>query len=129
MKTLSDCLLVGAGGFFGAIARYGIARLCAHLFGIAFPWGTFVINVSGSFLLGLIATLASERILAHSDQLRLAIAIGFLGAYTTFSTFEYETHGLVLDGKWMYALANIAGSVLLGFLAIRLGILLVRRGT
>lgn len=127
MKSLTECLLVGVGGFFGAIARFGVARVSASWFGITFPWGTFLINISGSFLLGLIATLASERLLPYSEQVRLAVAIGFLGAYTTFSTFEFETHALAENNQWPYALANVLASVLVGFMAVRLGILLARR--
>lgn len=126
MKELVACLLVGLGGFFGAIARYLVARASASLLGVAFPFGTFVINVSGSFLLGIVATLVSERFFPSSDQVRLVFAIGFLGAYTTFSTFEFETHALFEDGSWLFALTNIFGSLFLGLLAVRAGIVLAK---
>lgn len=127
MKELAGYLWVGAGGFLGAIARYGVSRLSASILGVAFPWGTFIVNVSGSFILGAIATLAAERMLPHSDAIRLAIAVGFVGAYTTFSTFEYETNALFGEGRWPFALANIMGSVVAGFIALKIGILLARR--
>lgn len=126
MKELIACLWVGLGGFFGAIARYMVARASASLLGITFPYGTFLINVSGSFLLGIVATLVSERIVPGADHVRLVFAIGFLGAYTTFSTFEFETNAMLEDGKWMFAFLNVFGSLILGFFAIRVGMLLAK---
>ena len=126
MKELVACLCVGVGGFFGAIARYLVARASANLLGVTFPFGTFLINVSGSFFLGIVATLVSERFFPASDQVRLVFAIGFLGAYTTFSTFEFETHALFEDGSWLFALTNIFGSLFLGLLAVRAGIVLAK---
>ncbi|NUN95251.1 MAG: fluoride efflux transporter CrcB [Candidatus Omnitrophica bacterium] len=120
------CLLVGCGGFLGAIARYLIARGSASLLGVTFPYGTFIINVSGSFLLGVLATWVGERLVPGSDQIRLFFAIGFLGAYTTFSTFEFETQALFEDGSWLLALTNIFGSLFLGLVAVRAGIVLAK---
>jgi CrcB protein len=122
MKELMACLLVGCGGFFGAIARFLVARASASLLGVAFPYGTFLINVSGSFLLGMVATLVGERFIPASDQVRLVFAIGFLGAYTTFSTFEFETQALFEDGSWLLALTNIFGSLFLGLVAVWAGV-------
>lgn len=124
MNSVYPYLLVGAGGFFGAIARYGIARLSAHLFGVSFPFGTFIINITGSFLLGLIATWIGVRLIPYSEEIRLAICIGFLGAYTTFSTFEFESHVLFENGNWPLGLTNFFASLLVGLLAVRLGIIL-----
>lgn len=126
MKELMACFLVGFGGFFGAIARYLIARGSAGLLGVTFPYGTFIINVSGSFLLGVLATWVGERLVPGSDQIRLFFAIGFLGAYTTFSTFEFETQALFEDGSWLLALTNIFGSLFLGLVAVRAGIVLAK---
>ncbi|MFH0908108.1 MAG: fluoride efflux transporter CrcB [bacterium] len=126
MKALAPYLWIGLGGFLGANARYLVSRLCADLFGVRFPWGTFVVNVSGSFVLGFLVTLISQRLVPHDDQLRLAIGVGFLGAYTTFSTFEFETHGLLGNGQWAFALANVIGSVIVGLLALRLGVIVAR---
>jgi CrcB protein len=127
MKAWSACLWVGLGGFLGANARYFMARWVAAWLGIGFPFGTFLINISGSFLLGVAATLISQRLAPHGDHLRLTFAIGFIGAYTTFSTFEFETNALLEDGRWAYALLNVVGSLALGLLAVKLGILLTRR--
>lgn len=126
MRELYACVLVGIGGFFGSICRYLVARAGASLLGVSFPYGTFIINVSGSFVLGVLATLVSERFFPAPDQIRWLFGIGFLGAYTTFSTFEYETHTLIQDGSWLLAMANIFGSLFLGLMAVRLGIVLAR---
>ena len=123
MKELAPYLWVGLGGFLGANARYIVSRWSAALFGVHFPWGTFLVNISGSFLLGFFATLLSERLVPQSDTIRLAVAIGFIGSYTTFSTFEFETHALLDNGQWLAALLNILGSVAAGFAAVRLGLL------
>ncbi|HLK56738.1 MAG TPA: fluoride efflux transporter CrcB [Chthonomonadaceae bacterium] len=112
-------LVVGLGGFIGANARYILGLWAAQKWGTQFPYGTFIINITGSFILGLFATLALR--FAWNDNWRLLIAIGFVGAYTTFSTFEYETLQLVEQGTWLRAGLNILGSVLLGFGAAYLG--------
>ena len=113
-------LIIGAGGFVGAISRYAIAVWIGQRWGRSFPLGTFVINVSGSFLIGLLMTLMAERF-TENPQWRLLLVVGFLGAYTTFSTFEYETGALLKDGEWLYACLNVIGSVIAGFIALKLG--------
>ena len=122
---MRNVLAVGLGGFLGAIARYGVSLAVARLWTMEFPLGTFLINVSGSFVLGLFSTLATER-LAVDPAWRLLVATGFVGAYTTFSTFEYETHRLVEVGASAWAAVNVVASVVVGFLAVRLGVLLAR---
>ena len=126
MKLLVSCLWVGAGGFAGAIARFLVARASASWFGVGFPYGTFIVNITGSFLLGLVATIAALKVLPWPEPLRLAIAVGFLGAYTTFSTFSYESNSLLEDGELLRAMLNVLGSLLAGLIAIRLGILVAR---
>lgn len=118
--------MVGIGGFLGAIARYVVDGWISRRMGALFPYGTFVINISGSFVLGLFATAITERFIVHPHW-RLLIAIGFVGAYTTFSTFEYETHRLMEEGSFTLALLNILLSVTAGLLAVRLGIVLARQ--
>lgn len=117
-------LVVGLGGFLGANARYLLGQWAAQRWGTAFPYGTFLINISGSFVLGLFGTLALR--LAWNDNWRLLIAVGFVGAYTTFSTFEYETLQLLSEGSLARAAANVLGSVLLGFFAVYVGVVLAR---
>jgi CrcB protein len=120
-----NCLIVGLGGFAGAVARYLIGGWVQQRWGAAFPYGTFVINVSGSFILGLFATLAMR--FAWGEPWRLLIAIGFVGAYTTFSTFEYETLRLIAEGNRHGAAAvNLLGSVIAGFAAAYLGVVTAR---
>ena len=117
-------LLVGVGGFVGANARFVVARLAGGLADSGFPIGTFVINITGSFLLGIVGTLAAQRLTPHSEAVRLALGVGFLGAYTTFSTFEFETNALVQQGDWAAAAINVGASVAIGFLALRAGVAL-----
>jgi CrcB protein len=123
-QSVVKYLVVGIGGFIGANARFVVGQWAAQKWGIAFPYGTFIINVTGSFILGLFATLALR--FAWNDNWRLLIAIGFVGAYTTFSTFEYETLQLVAQGTWGRALGNILGSVLCGFAAAYIGVVVAR---
>src|SRR5256714_1628385 len=119
-------MIVGLGGGAGAIARYLLGGWVQERYGPSFPYGTLIINVTGSFILGLFATLAIRY--AWNDHWRLLIAIGFVGAYTTFSTFEYETIQLVAEGSWARGLFNILASVVLGFLAAYIGVVLGRLG-
>jgi fluoride exporter len=118
-------LLIGIGGFLGANARYLIGGWIAERYGTSFPYGTLVINVSGSFVIGFFLVLTTERILAHPNW-RLFVAIGFLGAYTTFSTFSFETFALVQERSYLLALANIVGSVALGLIAVLIGMMAAR---
>lgn len=113
-------LIVGAGGFIGAITRFAVASWIGQQWGRSFPLGTFAVNVSGSFMIGLLMSLFTERFMV-APQLRLLLIVGFLGAYTTFSTFEYETGALIKDSEWLIALANIVFSVVAGFAALKLG--------
>jgi CrcB protein len=113
--------LVGLGGFFGAIARYGIDGWVSRVAGGSFPWGTLVVNLSGSFLLGVLFAAATERAVLPSE-IRAPVMIGFIGAYTTFSTWMLESWRLVEDGAIVAAMANIGGSVVLGMGAVFLGL-------
>ncbi|MHB1413380.1 MAG: fluoride efflux transporter CrcB [Thermoleophilia bacterium] len=122
---MENILVIGTGGFFGAASRYAIAFWIGERWGRSFPLGTLVINVSGSFLIGLLMYLLSEKLLVN-PLWRSLLVIGFLGAYTTFSTFEYETGNLLNDGELLYAAINIVASVLCGLVALKLGELLAR---
>lgn len=122
--------LVALGSALGGLARWGVGTAAARLCGDFFPWGTFFINVSGSLFLGWFMTVLSERIgdagWLRTDQLRLMVAVGFTGAYTTFSTFEYESHGLLKNGNTLLGALYMVGSVVLGLAAVQLGIVLAR---
>lgn len=115
-----NLLIIGAGGFMGAISRYALAVWIGQRWGRSFPLGTFVINISGSLLIGFLMPLLTERFMSN-PQWRLFLAVGFLGAYTTFSTFEYETGTLLKDGEWLIAGLNVVLSVLAGFVALKIG--------
>jgi CrcB protein len=116
---------IGVAGAFGALARYGIEGLVARRSSSAFPWGTFVVNVSGAFVLGTVFTLLTERWLV-APWLRSALTIGFLGAYTTFSTLSFESYRLLEDGALELAALNVFGSLLAGLGAVYAGILVGR---
>ena len=110
----------------GGLARYVAGSWIMAKSGGRFPLGTLAINVSGSFLIGVLMTLLTERLSPHPNW-RLFLVVGVLGGYTTFSSFEYETYTAVRDGaRWMAAL-YVAGSVLLGYLGVWLGALLAGR--
>lgn len=113
-------MMVGIGGFLGAIARFWLDGFLSERLGPGFPYGTFIINCSGSFLIGLILTVLAER--AHwNPNWRYLIAIGFIGAYTTFSTFEYEALRTVQESEFLIAGLYVGLSVFLGFVSVWLG--------
>jgi CrcB protein len=118
-------LLVGAGGFFGAVARYLVDGWVSRLTGAGFPWGTLTINLTGSFLLGLLFAMTIDRGLLPAE-IRAPVMIGFIGAYTTFSTWMLESWRLVESGEVLAAAGNIVGSVALGLVAVFLGLLVGR---
>jgi CrcB protein len=119
-------LLVLAGGGTGALARYVAASAIMTRFGGRFPLGTLTINVTGSFLIGFLMTMLTERF-QLDPQWRLLLVVGFLGGYTTFSSFEWETFTSVRDGAFWAALLNVVASVVLGYIAVWLGVMLARR--
>jgi CrcB protein len=122
---LTKYLLVGLGGFFGAILRFWLGGIVYERTGTRFPYGTFVVNLTGCFLIGLIMTVITERAHLHPNW-RYAVPIGFVGAYTTFSTFEYETMMAIQSGSWLAGLLNVTASVVLGFVCVWLGMILGR---
>lgn len=114
-------LWVGGAGFAGAVSRYWLSELVGKRVNGSFPWGTVVVNLSGCFLLGLLSVVLGER-LGVDPAVRLAVTVGFLGAFTTYSTFAYETAVLGRDGAWLAAAANVVVSVSAGVGAAWLGI-------
>ncbi len=122
---MQNFLLISIGAILGANARYWVGGWVAERLGTSFPYGTLLINLTGSFVLGLFFTLTTERFLVD-PRWRLLIAIGFLGAYTTFSSYTYESVNLLLSRQWVMGLLNLFGSSALGALAVILGILVGR---
>jgi CrcB protein len=117
---LDRYIMVMLGGATGSLTRYMLGTAIMARAGGRFPLGTVVINITGSFLIGLLMTLFTERLDPHPN-VRLLLVTGFLGGYTTFSSFEWETLGLVQDGSQWLGLVNVVGSVLFGYIAVWLG--------
>lgn len=123
--SLRDVLLVAGGGAIGAVARHLVSVLCVENFGARFPWGTMIVNVIGCLALGwLLQTASSSTVI--SDAAKLAVGTGFLGAFTTFSTFGVQTIHTWQKSP-MLAIVNVAGNVVLGLAAAMIGIYLASR--
>jgi fluoride exporter len=112
-------LYIALFGALGSVSRYALGLWARNHLGLAFPWGTLLVNMIGSLVLGFVVTLAlSGRV---SDHARLAVAVGFCGAFTTFSTFELEVMNALLEGKNGLAVGYVIASLVLGFAAVWLG--------
>ncbi len=118
-------LWVGLGGFLGANARYLVALWAAGRYGVNFPYGTLIANVVGCFCIGFFLTLTTEWLTAPTE-IRLFVAVGFLGGFTTFSSFSFETFALVEQSRWWTAVLNLFADIILGFIGVILGIYLAR---
>lgn len=122
---MRTAMWIGVAGFFGSIARYVVSGVVSRV-DESVPWGTFVVNITGSFVLGFLVAAFAHRFVAHPD-LRVAVTVGFLGAYTTFSTLALETFDLAETRAWALATANIVLSIAAGLAAVWLGTLAGRR--
>jgi fluoride exporter len=118
-------VLVALGGSLGSMARYGLAGVVQHASGVQFPWGTFAVNVVGSFTIGLVLALSLDRGLIGAD-LRIFLTVGFCGGFTTMSTFGYETVALLREGSLVAAFGNVMASVGTCLAAVWLGDLAAR---
>jgi len=118
-------LAVAAGGALGSVARYLTGIGATKLFGLTFPWGTLLINIAGSFLIGVFVELFALK-WDLPQEARVFLTVGFCGGFTTFSTFSLEAWLLMQRGEWDYAAAYIAGSVILSIAALILGLQLIR---
>ena len=112
--------LIAVAGAVGTLARYGLHHVVQRASVSTFPWGTLAVNVLGCFLFGVVWTLAEERVLI-SQQAKLIVLVGFMGAFTTFSTFAFDSGALMRDTNWMPAVANVLLENLLGIGAIFAG--------
>ncbi len=121
-------IAISFGAIAGALSRYYITLWFANRFGTAFPYGTFFINITGCLAMGFFITLVFERVPTIPTEVRLMVATGFLGAYTTFSTYGLETNALWRDRSYSVATFYWAGSAILGVIAVQLGIILGRSG-
>ena len=122
MRTI---VAIGIAGGLGALARYGVDGLVSRRVPSAFPWGTFVVNVSGALVLGFLMTILTEQ-LSTAPWVRSGLTIGLLGGYTTFSTLSYESYRLLEDGAVGLAAANMLGSAAVGLFAVYLGVVAAR---
>ena len=115
-------LAVALGGALGTIGRYFVSGLVANAFGETFPWGTLIINITGSFIIGFFGTLtAPEGRLMVSGMTRQFVMVGICGGYTTFSSFSLQTLNLMRDGEWVPAAGNVLGSVTFCLIGVWLG--------
>jgi len=120
MLEMSKVLSVGLGGFLGAVGRYWLSGLVQR-YSDRFPLGTLSVNLLGSFVLGLLATLFLEKVMIN-QEVRLFLLIGLLGAFTTYSTFSLETLNLMRSGEWWFAFANISANILGTLIAVWAGV-------
>ncbi len=120
-----DYLWVGIGGFFGANSRYIVSRVIADRLGSAWPYGTFFVNLAGALIIGILVTTLTERVIADPFWRQLLV-IGFLGGFTTFSSYTFDAMTLVHDGEWRASLLYVLGSNILGLFCCYLGIVIAR---
>ena len=116
---MTAILLIAIGGALGAVARYGVSGWVQNATGVTFPWGTMAVNVTGSLLLGVVIRILAD--VTTPPHWRAFLAIGFLGAYTTFSTLTFEAAQLLRDREWGAAMGYVAGSVGIGLAAVFVG--------
>lgn len=124
--AIRNPIAISLGAIAGALCRYYVTLWFVQRFGTGFPYGTFFINVTGCLGMGFFTTLALDRIGVISPEVRLLVATGFLGAYTTFSTYGIETVYLLRDRAFLIASLYWAGSAILGVMSVQLGVILAR---
>jgi CrcB protein len=122
---MSDMLWISLGAVVGANLRYFVSTLSAKLLSPTLPWGTLIINITGSFILGFFLVWSSERVLTDAKW-RLLVAVGFCGAYTTFSSYSFETFALFEQGHYSLAAGNFAANNLLCLVGVAVGVVLAR---
>lgn len=118
---MQKLLLIGFAGALGALSRYGLSGFVQRWSGVTFPWGTFAVNILGAFAFGFIWSLVERRLVISVDT-RVIVLSGFLGAFTTFSSFMFETSALISGAQWWLAILNAGGQLLCGLIAMFLGL-------
>ncbi len=118
---LKELMWIAVAGAIGTLCRYWLSGLVQKLGGASFPWGTFAVNASGCLLFGLMWSLCEERMVV-SGQTRMIVLTGFMGAFTTFSTFAFESAAMLEDSQWTLALVNAVGQNLIGISCILIGL-------
>ena len=118
---MKQLIFIAVAGALGTVSRYGLSQFTHSILGKNFPWGTLVINVAGCFIIGLLATLFADTN-AFSKEIQLAATVGFLGAFTTFSAFSYDSYTFFSSGTWEMGLMNIAANIIIGMLAVMGGV-------
>ena len=126
MNVLMAFLMVGLGGAIGSMSRFGVGLVALKHLGPRFPYGTFFVNITGCFLIGLLFTLLTEKAVPSTSNLRFILITGFLGGYTTFSAYALETNMLANEGEWIPAAVNFIGTAVAGIIALRLGTVIAR---
>jgi CrcB protein len=119
-------IAISLGAIAGALSRYYLTLWLTNRLGFGFPYGTFLINISGCLIMGFFANLAMEKTALISPEVKLIVATGFLGAYTTFSTFGLDTVGLLQRGNWLAATGYFLGSTILGVISVQSGMIIAR---
>ncbi|MBW6537767.1 MAG: fluoride efflux transporter CrcB [Mariniphaga sp.] len=122
---LRTILLVGSGGFIGSVMRYLVQYYMEKSLTSTFPWGTFIANIAGSFIIGIVFALAEKGNLMNAEW-RIFLAVGICGGFTTFSSFAYNNLTMLNERAWGSLLLNIGGNLFLGILAVYVGIILIR---
>ncbi|MCY1718989.1 fluoride efflux transporter CrcB [Prolixibacteraceae bacterium Z1-6] len=122
---LRTILIVGTGGFIGSVMRYLVQIFVEKGMSTTFPWGTFVANIAGSFIIGIVFALVQKGTLLSSEW-RMFLAVGVCGGFTTFSSFAYNNLNMLKDQAYGQFIWNVGGSLFFGLLAVYLGMILVR---
>jgi CrcB protein len=122
---MTKLVWIAAAGALGTLARYGVGGIVQRAAGGAFPWGTLVVNAAGCLLFGLVWSLAEER-LVIAGETRVVLLVGFMGAFTTFSTFTFETSAMLRDAEWSFAVANLLSQNALGIACFFAGLAIGR---
>ena len=119
-------ILVFIGGGIGSAARYAVTTMVKNLIATSFPFGTLAVNIVGSFLMGIIITIITGKFNYDSENARLLLTVGFLGGFTTFSSFSIETLTLIENRELFFAISNVAANIIFGLIAAWFGIILIK---